>query len=594
MDCDEVYKSQNGVTANSHIWLNPPTAPPLDVAKEPVIPSLLPVPVDVFPDDIQTVIKALAEAHGTTFEVAVTAVLAVSGSLIGWSRRLIVKEGWYVHASLYAATEAETGEGKSPTTDFLLKPVEELERQEFLKHKAAMEEYEMKLREWQAEKKNLRGKPPELPLRKRYKMGDCTIESVADALDGNPKGLLWYREELNGLLLDLDKYTGKEGSTKTKLLEAYDLKPWQIDRVNKDRTAYIPKACLGLFGTIQPKILFQAFDDLDAASGFLPRFIIIHSAKTGPTLWSDAGMSDSLCETWSRYVQALASYELELADGKDAFLKSSLMKLSEDAKSEYIVWYDKLAVQPWNNVADGLSKAIVPKMQEQALRICLILHCLESIASRKDETLLSVQGDTMRRALRLADWVWSHQKRMWSLLNKNTAARHSPLEQRIAAAIIELEPEIESSVLLTRKITEKLNEDLEEKYHIKPESVGHTCARKLKLQRGPDKNNRGWIITPDIINHLKSVYGLIAKITAITAQTAQKPHPQVNTAAGSYFATARTAQENTGSYFNRPTTARTLNPHQSGGKGSMGNSGGYLPGIADLGAVCSDIDEDIL
>jgi hypothetical protein len=329
MDCDAVYKSQNGITANSHTGLNPPTAPPLDIAKEPVIPSLLSVPVDVFPDDIQTVIKSLAKAHGTTFEVAVTAVLAVSGSLIGWSRRLIAKAGWYVHASLYAAISAETGEGKSPTTDFLLKPVEELERQEFLK------------------------------------------------LDSNPKGLLWYREELNGLLLDLDKYTGKEGSTKTKLIEAYDLKPWQIDRVNKDRTTYIPKACLGLFGTIQPKILFQAFDDLDAASGFLPRFIIIHSAKTGPTLWSEAGMSDSMGGIWSRYVQALASYELELADNKDAktvSLKSRLVRLSEDAKSEYIAWYDRIAIQPWNNVADGLFKAIVPKIQEQALRICFRLR----------------------------------------------------------------------------------------------------------------------------------------------------------------------------------------------------------------------------
>ena len=90
---------------------------------------------------------------------------------------------------------------------------------------------------------------------------------------------------------------------------------------------------------------------------------------------------------------------------------------------------------------------------------------------------------------------------------------------------------------------------------------------------GPDKNKRGWTVTPNIIGRLKSVYGLTAKITA---RTAQNPHPQANADTGSYFATVRTAQENTGSYFNRPTTASTLNPHQSGGKGSMGSSGGYL------------------
>lgn len=104
--------------------------------------------------------------------------------------------------------------------------------------------------------------------------------------------------------------------------------------------------------------------------------------------------------------------------------------------------------------------------------------------------------------------------------------------------------------LLTRKITDRLNKGFETNYHISADSVGRICAQKFQLQRASDKNHRGWIITPDILSRLKSVYGLTA-----------------------------------------PTSARTLNPHQPG---DAGTSGTYPAGISDLGAGCSDRDEDVL
>jgi hypothetical protein len=558
--------------------------------KGPAIPlSLLPVPVNVFPAEIQSIILALSEAHGTQPEVAVIALLAIAGSLIGWSRRLIAKEGWYIHASLYAAIAAETGEGKSPTTAFLIRPIEKLEHQEYEKYKAVLEEHITSLETWKVSKKEARGEKPEPPLRKRFKLGDCTVEALADGLDGNPKGLLWYRDELNGLFLDLDKYTGKVGSTKSKLLEAYDLKAWQVDRVNNERTSYIPKACLGVFGTIQPKILSQAFDDLDSASGFLSRFIIIHSTKTGPTLWSEAGISKKLGETWSRYVQKLASYELDFANDDENNFESRLVKLSEDAKNQYIAWYNQIALQPWNNIEDGFFRPIVPKMEEQALRICLILHCLESIAFVGSETL-PVQGETMRRALKLADWVWSHQKWTWSLLNRHIKTEYAPIDQRIAAAIVELELEISNSILLTSKITEQLNKGLDEKYHISPKSVGRSCSSKLKLQKAPDKNKRGWIVTPDTITHLKSVFGITDATNALNACNAQIPHQPEDTGTGVSFTNARNAQENTGVSFKCPTNASPLNPHQTGEKGIKGIKGVYLPEISNNPNIANQSD----
>ncbi|NIA09383.1 MAG: DUF3987 domain-containing protein [Nitrospiraceae bacterium] len=391
--------------------------------------------------------------------------------------------------------------------------------------------------------------------------------------------------------------------TKTKLIEAYDLNSWQIDRVNRERTTYIPRACLGVFGTIQPRVLSQAFDDLDAASGFLPRFIIIHSTKTGPTLWNDVGIGDEIREKWEHYVSALASYELEPCD-EDRF-KSRLTGLSEEAKTQYIAWYNQLAMEPWTNVTDGVFKAIVPKMQEQALRICLILHCLESVAAGRKETL-PVQGDTMNRALKIADWVWSHQKRAWLHLNRNTEGSPAPLEKRIASAIIELDGEIEKGFLETKKITEKLNQGLEEQYHVSAKSVGHVCAKKLKLHPGPNKNRRGWMITSDTIVNLKSIYGLTAKRNALNALNAQNPHQTRDAEDSIYFSAKRNAlnaQMEKGRLKNKcpkcPRNAQASNPHQSRDLGIRGISGVYLPSIPeseleDLGAGCSDTDENLV
>ena len=548
---------------------------PVDAAISCELPELLPVPVEAFPTEIQSIIRDVTQAFGTLPEVVAIAILAIAGSLIGWSRRLIPKGGWHVHASLYVAIAAETGEGKSPATSFLLDPVEKLEHSEFIKHRKAEKEFEKQLEEWQDADKSTRGpKPQPPPERCRFKFGDTTIETLADGLAANPKGILWYRDELNGLLLDLDKYNGRAGSTKARLIEAYDLRPWQVDRVNKTRTAYIQKACLGILGTIQPAILLRAFDSLDAASGFLPRFIIVHAAKNSPTLWNDMEIGKGIADKWQDFVSRLAEYKI-IRDQESQECKSRFVSLSPEAKDLYTKWYNHIALAPWNNFDQGIYRAIVPKIQEQALRICLILHCLESVEKERDETD-PVSKQTMSRALKLSDWIWSHQKRTWHLLsNKKAVTEHAPLARRVAATIIELEPEIKSGALATKQIAAKLNQGLPQEQHISSKSVGRICANQLGLHKAPDKNNRGWLVSNDVIKQLKSVYGISMNPNALNALNAQTPRQDGDTEKGICNLNALNAQNEPGVYFKRPPNAQTQNPRQSMDLGVTGVCGVY-------------------
>jgi len=80
---------------------------------------------------------------------------------------------------------------------------------------------------------------------------------LTDALVANPRGSLRKRDELAGLILELDKYTGKDGGTKSRLMSSYDSGPWKVNRREASQQAYIPHATLSILGTIQPKAPHQ-------------------------------------------------------------------------------------------------------------------------------------------------------------------------------------------------------------------------------------------------------------------------------------------------------------------------------------------------
>ena len=58
------------------------------------------------------------------------------------------------------------------------------------------------------------------PIRRRYLVNDSTVEKLGELLNENPNGLTVYRDELVGLLRNLDR-EGQEGA-RAFYLEAWD------------------------------------------------------------------------------------------------------------------------------------------------------------------------------------------------------------------------------------------------------------------------------------------------------------------------------------------------------------------------------------
>ncbi|WP_043635227.1 DUF3987 domain-containing protein [Desulfovibrio sp. TomC] len=445
-----------------------------EVARLPPPPA---VPIHVFPAPIQDSLTAAAEAFRVPLEVPTCAVLAMAAACIGRARGVIIKAGWVEHANLYLALVAKSGLGKSPCTRAFLGAIYRAEKGWNAEWSENQDRWQEEMDAWQdAKRKHRRGEgddpgpKPDQPRRRQLVLDDATIESITDALTENPRGLLWCRDELAGLLMDMDKYAGKDGATKTRLMSAYDSGSWKVSRTNKARIGFIEHATLSIFGTVQPKTLAGIFCGHDAASGFLPRFLFIRAVQDKPATWTDATFDGRDRER----IDSLAASLLALDFGDDG--KPVIIGVDGAAKRLYRAWHDRLAMEAWMGPDDD-SDSLLSKLRGQCLRLALILHEMHAAILERDDRA-PVEEETMAGAIALSDWLREHQGHAWKLIGSaGQVVESAPLDVRVATAIVSLEGEIQGGRLPTAKVAEKVNAGLDPSLLVDVRAVGKACSR---------------------------------------------------------------------------------------------------------------------
>lgn len=212
--------------------------------------------------------------------------------MVGRTRCVEVKRGWKEHGNIWIVLVASSGLGKTPVMNAFFRPVEGMEIRRFREWKEAIDDFNRDWMDYTRAKKEERGLPPKKPRRTQYYLDDSTVEALTDALEQNPRGVMWRVDELSGLLSSFDKYSsGKEGGTRARLLFAYDCQSWKSNRRNEERNLHIPAACVSIFGGLQPGMMGCSFDGSDRDSGFLPRFMFIRAERERPSLWSEETLS---------------------------------------------------------------------------------------------------------------------------------------------------------------------------------------------------------------------------------------------------------------------------------------------------------------
>jgi len=466
--------------------------------KDIITLSLPEPPLDTFHPYIKEAILDISKCKRCPVEVPLSAIIALAAGLVGRSRKIRIKKGWAEPGNYYLCLVAPSATGKSPGQSVVFGPVYRTEKISQDDHKKAMDEYELELLSWQKTKDPVTPKP-QPPKRKDIILDDWTIESVSDSLLSNPKGVLLIRDELSGLFMDLDKYSGEKGSTKTKLMTAYDAKtPWKITRVKNDRNGYVPNPCLSIYGGIQPAVVCETFSDQDKFSGFLGRFDFIQAVQKEPATFTTDSESNQTIKTIENLCDGLDKLSLT-PDGESEYIE-----VSDAAQKIFIKWHDEIAHESWFS-SDETENGLLTKVRARGLRICLLIHCMDAVLDGKNE-MIPVSDITMIRALKLIDWLRLQTQATWQML-KLVAQAPNGQDMRIAQAIISLQNQIKDAWLSTNDITEQVNLGQEKRFNISSNTTGRICSR-LGLENKRRSSARGFLITPEDIGRMTNLLPL--------------------------------------------------------------------------------------
>ena len=114
---------------------------------------------------------------------------------------------------------------------------------------------------------------PAEPPRPRLVAMDATMEELQHLLAGQPRGLLYVRDELTGWFGNHDRYGGN-GGDRAFFLEAWNGGSYTVDRVkHRGHPVRISRMALGIFGGMQPDRLREALAGAD--DGLAARFVYI-------------------------------------------------------------------------------------------------------------------------------------------------------------------------------------------------------------------------------------------------------------------------------------------------------------------------------
>ena len=163
-----------------------------------------PFPVDCIPEPGQTLISHIAESVNVDVSFPAAAYLAVCAGLIGASRKVQIKRGWYAPSIIWAAIIGRPSSGKTPAIDAIMEPLKPIEKRKIETFEAELKAHEDEKAAWK------KGEPQPLkPICQRTVISDTTTEALCLRLKENPQGLLLYRDELAGWIGSFNQYKSK-------------------------------------------------------------------------------------------------------------------------------------------------------------------------------------------------------------------------------------------------------------------------------------------------------------------------------------------------------------------------------------------------
>lgn len=357
--------------------------------------------------------KDAAEAVSAPVDYVGATLLTTASSLIGTSRWASPWEGWKEPAVLWTALIGSPSSNKSPAMDPAMDLIRELEKDFQPDYEDALHQWEtdkmaakLVRDKWEQESKQAvkEGVPiphmpeaadaPLKPERTRLKVSDVTPEALGMLLASQPKGTLFYRDELAGWLGNFDRYGGK-GGDRAFWIEAFGGRSYTVERVKHDgKPIQIDHLAVSVLGGIQPdrfESLMKSGDD----DGLTARFLYVWPKRIPPK------RPDCLPNRGAalRAFRKLSSLTLTGNDPVNGDGEHVTLTLTSDAADLFQNWREQHA----ENEPEGRYASWWGKCPGMVLRVALILQHLWWSAENDYAQLEQISLSALDASLRLME-----------------------------------------------------------------------------------------------------------------------------------------------------------------------------------------------
>jgi putative DNA primase/helicase len=438
-------------------------------APRPIVGELKPVPPfdadTLLPDVLRAWIVDEAERMPCPPEFIAAAALVALGSMIG--ARCAIKpkqrDSWLVVPNLWGGIVGNPSAKKSPAWGAALKPLDRLIAKAGEAHHSAAAEYETARIVHEAQREAIEGrikqaakKPsaadpigiarelqahgeqaPPMPVLRRYRTNDSTVEKLGELLRDNPAGLLVLRDELVGLLATWER-EGREGE-RAFFLEAWNgNQAFDTDRIGRGHIS-IPNICVSIFGGIQPDKLTMYLEQAAhgfANDGMLQRFQMLVYPDARTWEWRDRLPNRAACERALSVFEALADFDPVAwgAAPADDFAKFPHFHFDEEAQGVFIEWSEDLHRVRLPGEDEPIVHQHLAKYDKLFPALALILHLVDCAGSGRSGP---VGRDAALRAAAWCELLQAHARRCYGLLKDDGLRAAQALAAKLRRGALE-------------------------------------------------------------------------------------------------------------------------------------------------------------
>ena len=363
-------------------------------------------PLEIFPKAIRDIIEALEEYENYNVDFTSASFLTVFAAAMGntWSVRFMT--GWISRPIIYMVLVGSPSCGKTPPLQQAVAPLLKLDGEYDMIYCKEMETY----RRWErmsAKQRERHSLPEEMkmPQRKCHVVVDSTVEALIGALRDNPRGVLIYKDEIDSLLSNFNRYNG---SDEGYFLSLFSGTPFKYSRKSNNEHIFLANPYCSIIGSTQPGRMGEQFGGKRMMNGFSSRFLKVYPEIDKMPSWNDTAMPDGVLEEWERIIRkVVAATPSTDQEGKATSIE---LLFSQEAKLRVIQWKDEVNNKAYAETDSDAVRALCGKLETYLVRFCLVIQIMHGICG--ESGMDEIEPRTAELAIRLTEYFRNMESRI--------------------------------------------------------------------------------------------------------------------------------------------------------------------------------------